>query len=118
MGGANTCTGTKIACLYSDIQTNSNIMNRATSNGALSTQFFGYLKIQQFAPNVNNNYLTAEDNTNVPMYLCGRPRNNLFTVSIFDNAVPPVLFLDQNATPAQPANYILVLAFQELGEEY
>lgn len=112
IGGANTITGTKLATVYSDIQT-TNKQNTSTNSGAGSTQMLGYLKIQQYAPNNNTNYLTAEDNTNPPLYLDNRPMNNNFTISIFDNAAPPVLFLDNAATPAQPANYILILSFQE-----
>lgn len=114
IGQSNTCTGTKIPCIYSDIQTSSNV---TTGNGAMSTQFMGYLKIQQYAPNQNTNYLTAEDNTNVPLYLNNRPMNNLFTITIYDNASPPALFLDQAAIPVVPGNYIMVLSFQEIEEE-
>jgi len=114
MGQANTLTGTKIATVFSDIQTNSNV---TTGNGAMSTQFMGYLKIQQYAPNINTNYLTAEDNTNVPLYLCNRPMNNLFTITINDNAATPVLFLDNAVVPVVNAAYIMVLSFQEI-EDY
>lgn len=118
MGGFNTFTAAssnKIACVYSDIQTSSNRMS--STNGAMTTQMMGYLKIQQVQPNINLAYLTCEDNTNVPMYLENRPMNNTFTISIYDNASPPVLFLDNNATPAQPNNYIMVLSFQEIEKE-
>jgi hypothetical protein len=118
MGGMNTFSAAmtnKIACVYSDIQTSSNRMS--STNGAMTTQMMGYLKIQQAQPNVNAGYLTAEDNTNVPMYLDSRPLNNTFTISILDNQATPALYLDVNASPAVPGNYIMVLSFQEIEEE-
>jgi len=118
MGGMNTFSAAmtnKIACIYSDIQTSSNRMS--STNGAMTTQMMGYLKIQQVQPNVNAGYLTAEDNTNVPMYLDSRPLNNTFTISILDNQATPALYLDVNASPAVPGNYIMVLSFQEIEEE-
>lgn len=113
IGGVNTLTGTKLATVYADFET-TNKQNTSTSYGASSSQMIGYLKIQQFAPNNNGNYLTAEDNTNVRMYLPNRPMNNNFTITIRDNAATPALFLDNAASPAQPANYILVLSFEEV----
>lgn len=119
IGGVNLFTAAmtnKIPVVYADFQTSS---NRTTSvNGAMTTQILGYLKIQQIAPNVNGSYLTAEDNTNVPMYLSSRPTNNRFTISIYDNQASPSLYLD-TATPtaAPPANYIMVLSFQEISED-
>lgn len=116
IGGANTLTGTKLATVYADFQT-TNKQNTSTSFGASTSEMIGYLKIQQFAPNNNSNYLTAEDNTNVRMYLPNRPMNNNFTITLRDNAATPALFLDNAASPAQPANYILVLSFQEVEME-
>ena len=113
MGGINTFSAAmtnKIPLIFTDIQTTS---NKTTSfTGAMSTQFMGYLKIQQVAPNVNGSYLTAEDVTNVPMYLESRPMNNTFKISIFNNANPPVAYID--TASAQPSNYILVLSFEEM----
>lgn len=116
MGGMNTFTAAmtnKIACIYSDIQTSSNRMS--STNGAMTTQMMGYLKIQQVQPNVNAGYLTAEDNTNVPLYLDSRPLNNTFTISILDNQATPALYVD--TASVVPGNYMLVLSFQEVEEE-
>lgn len=118
MGGFNTFTAAstnKIACVYSDIQTSSNRMTSTT--GAMTTQMMGYLKIQQIQPSINLAYLTAEDNTNVHMFLDSRPMNNTFTISIYDNASTPALYLDNNGTPAPPNNYILILSFSELSDD-
>jgi hypothetical protein len=116
IGGANTITGTKLATVYADFIT-SNKLNNSTQNGASSTQMLGFLKVQQFAPNNNSNYLSAEDNTNVPTYLAQRPNNNQFTISIYDNASPPVLFKDNAATPANPAPYLIILSFREVTKD-
>lgn len=116
IGGRNVCDGQKLATVYVDFNTSSNKQNSSTSFGASSTQMLGYLKIQQLAPNNNFNYLTAEDNTNCRLYLESRPLNNNFTVTIFDNAAPPTLFTDASGN-AVPANYILILSFQEANEK-
>lgn len=115
LGSANTITGTNLAVVYADFIT-SNKSNNSTQNGASSTQILGFLKVAQFAPNNNTNYLSAEDNTNAPTYLDTRPNNNLFTISIYNNASTPALWTDQNAAPAVNGNYIMFLSFREIGE--
>lgn len=117
MGGVNFFTAAmtnKIPLIYCDIQTSSNYMTSTT--GAMSTQVLGYLKIQQIAPNVNGSYLTAEDNTNVPMYLESRPLNNTFTITINDNQATPALFVDMSGNSV-PSNYVMVFSFTELTDD-
>lgn len=112
IGGINTFADAmtdKIGLIHSDLQTTSNYIQ--ATRGAGTTQIMGYLKLQQIQPNINKAYLTAEDNTNVPMYLAQRPTNNTFTIQIYDNATAPALYVDTAA--AQPANYVMVLSFTE-----
>ena len=114
LGGTNTYLGTKLAILYADLQT-SNV--KAHNGGAYSSQILGFLKPIVLVGASNYAYLQAEDNTNTPTYLTHRPTNNNFTISIYDNAANPSLFLDNAAIPAIPAPYVLTLSFREVDEE-
>ena len=124
LGGSNVITGTKLALVYADFQT-SNKANSSTQNGASSTQFLGFLKPIVFVGSSNTDYLQAEDNTNVPTFLETRPTNNQFTITIYDNASPPALFLDNTPVAVGPpatqpvanANYVLVLSFREVEKD-
>ena len=113
MGGVNTfalAMTDKIALIHTDLQTTSNFIH--SSRGASTTQIIGYLKIQQIQPSINQAYLTAEDNTNVPMYLAQRPMNNTFTIQIKDNQATPSFYTDSSGNSV-PANYVMVLSFTE-----
>lgn len=117
LGGTNTYLGTKLANLYVDFQTSNVTNNSSNGVGAYPTTLLGFLKPIVLVGASNYCYLQAEDNTNVPTYLQGRPTNNNFSVSIFDNASNPTLFLDNATTPAIPAPYMLVLSFREVSED-
>lgn len=116
IGGANTITGTRIPTVYADFQT-SNIQNTSTSYGAQTSQMLGYIMPTVLQGASSTSYLQSLDNTNVPTFLENRPMNNNFCISIYDNASPPALFLDNAGTPANPAPYILVLSFREVSED-
>jgi hypothetical protein len=116
IGGVNTITGTRIATVYADFQT-SNIQNSATSFGAQTSQMLGFIMPTVLQGSTNTSYLQALDTTNVHTCLENRPMNNNFCISIFDNASPPALFLDNATTPVNPAPYILMLSFREMTED-
>jgi hypothetical protein len=116
IGGKNTIDGTNLATIYADFQT-SNKFNTSSSQFASSTQMLGFLKPIVFVGASNFGYFQAEDNTNVPTYLTSRPQNNNFAISIFNNANPPALYLDQTAVPANPAAYILILSFRKVEKD-
>lgn len=112
LGGQNTYTGTKLATVYLGINTNS--YQAGSSNGAQSTLCIGFLKPVVLVGSSNTVYLQAEDNTNLPVYLESCPQNNQFTVGIYTNANPPVLWTDNAGTPVKPTDYILTLRFTEI----
>lgn len=112
IGGNNSINGIRIATVYADFQT-SNVQNNATSYGAQTSEMLGFVMPTVIAGTTS--YLQALDNTNVPAYLENRPMNNNFTISIYDNNVPAVLFKD--TLNANPAPYILVLSFREATED-
>ncbi len=113
LGGNNVINGSKLALLYADFQT-SNKLNTATQYGANSSQMLGFLMPTVLVGSSNTNYLQSLDNTNVPTFLETRPNNNNFCVSVYDNASPPNLYLDNATTPVVNNNYLLVLSFREV----
>lgn len=113
LGGQNTYTGAKLALVYLGINTNS---FTASGAGAAYSQCIGFLKPIVLVGASNTCYLQAEDNTNLPIHLDSCPMNNQFTVQIYTNANPPVLWTDNAATPIKPADYVLTLKFTELEE--
>lgn len=115
LGGQNTYTGAKLALVYLGINTNS--YNAGTSSNYGNTLCIGFLKPIVLVGASNTCYLQAEDNTNLPIHLDSCPMNNQFTVAIYTNANPPVLWTDNAATPIKPADYVLTLKFTEVEEE-
>ena len=114
IGGSNVLTGANLALVYADFIT-SNKLNNSTQNGASSTQCLGFLKPIVFVGSTGTGYLQAEDNTNVPTFLSSRPNNNIFTITINDNASTPALYKDNTTgTPVVNANYVMMLSFREL----
>ncbi len=90
----------QMAMLYVDLaQSNNQIANPQYSD---RSQFLGNL---MYAVVGNNNYLYAENNTNPPTYLNGRPRSNNFTLEI--RSTPTTYY-----TPFGGI-YCLILSFQE-----
>jgi len=100
---ALTSTG-QVASLYIDLSQPYNRLATAQSSGliAYKGQFLGNLLYGLVGA---NNYVYAENNTNPPTYLNGRPRSNNFTVGIF--SIPTTEY-----TPVVGL-YSLILSFQE-----
>lgn len=82
LGGVNNLTGVNIANLYIDFGANSNTFQAGNNINALNTQFIGVLKPYVLG---GSSFLLAEDGTNPPIYISGRPTNNIFTVEVRDN---------------------------------
>jgi hypothetical protein len=83
--------------------------------GAPTTYSIGGLRTNYVNGTIN--YLFADDNNNPPIYLPNRPYSNVITVQVLTNDNPPVLWKDNTATPVVNGNYILILSFQELGND-
>ncbi len=109
LGGSNVYTGSKIPCLYLGFNTTTVRADSTTSTPY--TQMIGILKPIVLVAASNISCLQAEENTNLPVEL-NCPQSNLFTVEIRDNT--GALWTDNAATPAKPADYILVLRFTEV----
>jgi hypothetical protein len=82
LGGVNNLNGSEIANLFIDLGATTNTYNAGNNVNALTSSFLGVLKPYVLG---TSSFLLAEDNTNVPIYINGRPRNNVFTVNILDN---------------------------------
>jgi len=95
---------TQVASLYIDLSQSYNQLAtcQAGTQSAYKGQFLGMLLYQGVAA---QNYVYAENNTNPPTYLNGRPRSNNFTVEVR-------YAQDAYFTPT-PGVYCLVLSFQE-----
>ena len=104
MSATTALTQTQTAMLYIDLsQSYNQIATSQTSiQSAYKGQFLGNLLYGVVA---SNNFLVAENNTNPPTFLNGRPRSNNFTV-----AVRSTLTTDYT-TPS--GVYCLILSFQE-----
>ena len=111
--GGNNAMGaaTKVAQVRADFQTRQ-YLNKSSTLGAPTTQTIGNLRF--FAASGTLAYLFADDGNNPPVYLESRPYNNMFQVSIYDNAATPALWTDTAA--AVPAAWMLTLSFQEVDE--
>lgn len=112
LGGQNVYTGSKLACVYFGIGTDTVMANGTTA--ANYTQMIGFLKPIVLVGSTNTVYLQAEDTTNVPVFLAC-PQSNVFTITIRDN--DGALYTDNAGVPAIPANYVMMLRFLELEEE-
>ena len=93
-----------MAMLYVDLAQSNNQLAKPQSSAQYSyrSQFLGNL---MYAVVGTNNYLYAENNTNPPTYLNGRPKSNNFTVEI--RSTPTTYFTPFGGT------YCLILSFQE-----
>ena len=94
----------QIAMLYVDLSQSNNQLAKPQSSAQFAnrSQFLGNL---MYAVVGTNNYLYAENNTNPPTYLNGRPKSNNFTVEI--RSTPTTYF-----TPFTGV-CCLILSFQE-----
>lgn len=109
IGGQNVYNGTKQALVTIDM--NFAVYEAGTNFGAKTSNVIGFLAPVIIAPGSNTVYLTAQTNTNEPVYLERRPLNSTFNVKIVDTAGN--LWTDNNATPELPANWVLTLHFTE-----
>lgn len=89
---------TKIAQIFADLPTVNNYQNIFNSNYALNTTCLGFVMMTIIAPAANASaYLQALDNTNLPVYMYGRPYNNTFRIRLLDNSPNQNLFVDNVA---------------------
>jgi hypothetical protein len=94
----------QIAMLYVDLSQSYNQIatSQSLTQSASNGQFLGNLLYGVVA---SNNFLVAENNTNPPTFLHGRPRSNNFTVAV--RSTPTTDY----TTPS--GVYCLILSFQE-----
>lgn len=109
IGGQNVYNGTKPALLTIDM--NMDVFEAGTNFGAKNSNVIGFLAPVIIQPGTNTVYLTAQLNTNEPVYLERRPLNSTFNVKIVD--VNGNLWTDNDATPQLPANWVMTLVFTE-----
>ena len=104
MSAVGALTFTQIASIYIDLSQSNNQLATSQSSGSVAYkgQFLGNLPYAFVSP---NNYLVAENNSNPPTYLYGRPKSNNFTVGIY--SIPTTEY-----TPVVGL-YSLILSFQE-----
>jgi hypothetical protein len=79
--GLNNLDGSKVANIFVDFGCTNNTY---TASNAVSSQNSNYLGVLKPYVLGGSSFLLAEDNTNPPIYIGERPRNNIFNVSIFD----------------------------------
>lgn len=112
IGGANVYTGTKLACVYVDFNSQNIYQNLSSANGASTSQMIGFLKPIVLVGSSNTCYLQSETITNEEFLLTNRPSNGMVNIRILDNSGLP--FLDNAGTPAVPSDYVLTLHFREI----
>lgn len=108
---------TTIPVVYSDIVSSSSNSILPEATVYQNTNILGVLHPQVIHQSTNSCGFRATLDSNPPIYLNNRPFNNLFTVQILNNSVPPVAYLDEAGTPANIGTYMLILHF-ELIQEY
>lgn len=86
IGEVNNITLTTIPMVYIDFGCPPNVYEATSISSANSSLYMGFLEAYLVAA---NSYLHAEDHTNPPVYLNGRPRNQEFSVRVLDNAGAP-----------------------------
>ena len=110
-------TGSDIAMIYLNFGCGTNNYVVSTNGYAQTSTFLGYLRPERM---VAQSFLYAEDSTNVPIYIKGRPQNNNFTVDILNNAnASPLTTAIQYFTPSTGvlAPYVLQLRFVPINKE-
>lgn len=86
LGGVNSLDGSQIANLFIDLGATNNTYVAGSSITSQTSTFLGVLKPYILA---TSSFLMAEDNTNTPIFISGRPTNNIFTVNILNNQNNP-----------------------------
>ena len=112
MGEVNNLDGSKVAQVFGNFGTPTNVyypLDSTTRPAAPTSQFIGFLEMYLLGASA---FLHAEDGTNSPIQINGRPTDDTFTLRILDNAQPAALF-----TPASGnlGDYILTLKFIPVG---
>ena len=108
--GLNVYDGSKPAA----IRVNFNLLSYRIIASLFNFQqvnILGLLEPFVIRPNANNVQLNATTDTNLPAYMETRPINNLFNIKIVRTELS--LWLDNDTTPKQPADYIIILHFTE-----
>lgn len=85
IGEANNLDYTSLPLVYVDFNVSTNVFeptNVGGRTGARTSQYIGFLESYLVGA---NSFLHAEDGTNTPIYLAGRPCNNYFTVRVLNN---------------------------------
>jgi len=112
MGEVNNLDGSKLAQVFIDFGTPTNVFlagSPANRVGAYSSQFVGFLEMYVLGA---SSFLHAEDGTNSPIQIDGRPRNFNPVVRILENTATPTLFAP---TSGNLGDYILTLKFIPVG---
>ena len=104
IGELNNIDYSTLPMIYIDFQAQSNVYEARASNAVLMSQYLGFLQTYLVGA---SSFLHAEDGTNAPIYLAGRPSNNQFNVRVLDNGGNP--FTAAGATALGP--YILTMTF-------
>lgn len=108
MGEVNNLDGSKLAQVHINFGTPKNVYYAIdTSNrvGAYPSNFIGFLEVYLLGA---SSFLHAEDGTNSPIQILGRPRDDTITIQILDNNQPAALF---TPTSGNLGDYILTLKF-------
>lgn len=112
MGELNNLDGTRLAQVYANFGTPTNVYQPLDTTTRLATQtsqFIGFLEMYLLGA---NSFLHAEDSTNSPIQINGRPRDDTFTIRVLDNAQPAALFAP---TTGNMGDYILTMKFIPIG---
>ena len=116
--GAAYLTDSFVAMVYADLGQGAynSIATAAGSNVSYKSNFLGVLEGKSMATPLANGYyawLSADLTTNAPTYIDNRPRNNSITVEIHQNNGS----LNGDYIYPIPANYVLTLCLEGLGEK-
>ena len=104
MGEVNNVDDTTIAMVYCDLGVPPFVYEARTTTQALSSNFLGFLESYIVGA---NSFLHAEDGTNAPIYLGGRPRLQEFSVRVLNNDGNP--YTASGATAL--GEYVICLRF-------
>lgn len=108
MGEVNNLDGSVLAQVFADLGVPTNVIyagSSANRTQAISSQYLGFCETYLLGA---NSFLHAEDGTNPPIQIDGRPRNNSPIIRVFNNANPAALFAP---TSGNLGDYILTLKF-------
>ena len=104
IGEVNNIDDTTLAMIYIDLGVPPNVFEATYRNAALSSNFIGFMESYIVGA---NSYLHAEDGTNCPIYINGRPRNNDISIRVINNDGNP--YTASGATAL--GEYVLTLRF-------